>query len=406
LQHTDGGYRARNLNIFDLKMARLSPQALLFVVFQILGRVACLKEVDDEQCNCYLTNDSSSHYFTTHKFFDFRELAEYANVPDPIVDAYDSSQADVTSDYFSAVDWDSVWGIQQWNNSDSVKSGDAPVLMVNSPNNIYIEKNEDENASSDTFLTMRTLRYEHHQSAAEFESKSKAYHFLSVRMYARTIGDPGAVTAMFTYRDSGDPNLLTSVQESDLEIRTMDPRNKVQYTNQPSYSKKGDDIPAATRNATTPIQADWTQWSVHRMDWTPTATTWYIDGRNVASIAFQVPRDPSQVIFNTWSDGGEWSGNMSVGGSAYLQVQWIEIVYNKTGNDHTSRKRDDEPLWSFPREKRDDGGCQNVCSIDDTPTVGTPVLLQSGGSRTSHHMLGLGLAYAWLPLLVATLFFY
>ncbi|KAI0389509.1 glycoside hydrolase family 16 protein [Xylariaceae sp. FL0594] len=378
-------------------MAKPSTQTLLFVVFQILGRAACLTEVNDTQCGCYLTNDTSSQYLTTHQFFDFRALAQYAHVPDPIVDAYDSSQADVTSEYFSAPNWDDVWGIQQWNNSASVESGDVPLLMVNSPNNIYIQKNEDENASSDTFLTMRTLRYKNHQSAAEFESKSKAYHHLSVRMYARTLGDPGAITAMFTYRDDGDPNQLTSVQESDLEIRTMDPKNKVQYTNQPSYSRQGNDVPASTRNATTPVEADWTQWSVHRMDWTPTATTWFIDGRNVASIAFQVPRDPSQVIFNAWSDGGEWSGNMTVGGAAYLQIQWIEIVFNKTGNDHTSRKRGDNG----------GGACQNICSIDETPTTGTPVLVQNDSPGISRYsaLVGHGFAYAWMPLLVAALFF-
>ncbi|KAI3336878.1 glycoside hydrolase family 16 protein [Xylariaceae sp. AK1471] len=382
-------------------MARPSLQTLLFIVLQVLGRVSCLQEVNDGQCNCYFTNDSSANYFTTHTFFDFRSLSKYAKVPSPIADPYDSSDADVASNYFLAPDWANVWGIQRWNNSDSVESGDAPVLMVNSPNNVYIEENPDDNPSSDTFLTMRTLRYKNYQSSAEFESISQAYHYLSVRMYARTIGDPGAVTAMFTYKDSGDPTQLTRVQESDLEIRTMDPHDKVQYTNQPSYSSKGDDVPAATRNATTPIQADWTQWSVHRMDWSPKDTTWYIDGNNVASIAFQVPRDPSQIIFNAWSDGGVWAGNMTVGGAAYLQIQWIEIVYNSTGNEKTTDKRNDDAVRSLPNEKRDGGGCQNVCSIDDTTTTGIPVLLQGGASRISDHILGLGVAYIWIPLLLA-----
>ena len=221
---------------FEVEMASLY---LLFIGLQLLGRVACLEEVNDRQCNCYLTNDTSTGYFTTHDFFDFRALSQYAHVPDPIADPYDSSDADETSDYFLDKDWTNVWGIQRWNNSDSVDSGDAPVLLVNSPNNIYIEENTDENPSSETFLTMRTMRYKGYQSAAEFESISKAYHFLSVRMYARTFGAPGAVTAMFTYRDDGDGTDLTTVQESDLEIRTMDPKDKVQYTNQPSYTASG-----------------------------------------------------------------------------------------------------------------------------------------------------------------------
>ncbi|RWA14255.1 hypothetical protein EKO27_g879 [Xylaria grammica] len=383
-------------------MANLSLQTLLFIVLGVLGRVACLKEVSDRQCNCYLTNDTSKNYFTTHDFFDFRALSQYAKVSSPIADPYDSSDADETSNYFLDDHWTNAWGIQRWNNSDTVDSGDVPVLLVNSPNNIYIENNEDEDASSETFLTMRTLRYKDYQSAAEFESISKAYHFLSVRMYARTIGAPGAVTAMFTYRDDGDSTKLTSVQESDLEIRTMDPKDKVQYTNQPSYNAAGYDIPQSTRNATTPVQADWTQWSVHRMDWSPKNTTWYIDGRQVASIAFQVPRDPSQVIFNAWSDGGEWSGNMTIGSEAYLQIQWIEIVYNSTGDAKTTDKRNEDTALSLSNAKRDGEGCQNICSIDDTPTTGTPVLLQGAASKISDHILGLGVAYVWLPLLLAT----
>ncbi|GAW19141.1 hypothetical protein ANO14919_086250 [Xylariales sp. No.14919] len=383
-------------------MANLSLQTLLFIVLGVLGRVACLKEVSDRQCNCYLTNDTSKNYFTTHDFFDFRALSQYAKVSSPIADPYDSSDADETSNYFLNDHWTNAWGIQRWNNSDTVDSGDVPVLLVNSPNNIYIENNEDEDASSETFLTMRTLRYKDYQSAAEFESISKAYHFLSVRMYARTIGAPGAVTAMFTYRDDGDSTKLTSVQESDLEIRTMDPKDKVQYTNQPSYNAAGYDIPQSTRNATTPVQADWTQWSVHRMDWSPKNTTWYIDGRQVASIAFQVPRDPSQVIFNAWSDGGEWSGNMTIGSEAYLQIQWIEIVYNSTGDAKTTDKRNEDTALSLSNAKRDGEGCQNICSIDDTPTIGTPVLLQGAASKISDRILGLGVAYVWLPLLLAT----
>ncbi|KAI1363683.1 glycoside hydrolase family 16 protein [Xylaria arbuscula] len=383
-------------------MANLGLQTLLFIGLQLLGRAACLEEVSDRQCNCYLTNDTSTSYFTTHDFFDFRALAQYANVPDPIADPYDSSDADETSNYFLHKDWTDVWGIQRWNNSDSVDSGDVPVLLVNSPNNIYIEENTDENPSSETFLTMRTRRYKGYQSAAEFESISKAYHFLSVRMYARTLGAPGAVTAMFTYRDDGDGSDLTTVQESDLEIRTMDPKDKVQYTNQPSYTAAGYDVPQSTRNATTPVQADWTQWSIHRMDWTPKDTTWYIDGRKVASIAFQVPRDPSQVIFNSWSDGGEWSGNMSVWGEAYLQIQWIDMVYNSTGDEKTTDKRDNGATGFLWNAKRDEEGCQNVCSIDETPTTGTPVLLQGAASRVSDHILGFGVAYVWIPLLLAT----
>ncbi|KAI0202745.1 putative xylanase 3 [Astrocystis sublimbata] len=381
-------------------MAGRSLPTLLFVVFQAIGRASGLQEVNDDQCNCYVTNDTSTQYYTSHTFFDFRSLNQFARVPAPIEDPYDSTNADETSRYFLDDNWTKVWGIQQWNNSDSKDNGDVPVLMVNSPNNIYIEKNNDENPASDTFMTMRTIRHKHFQSASEFESISKAYHFLSVRMYARTLGPPGAVTAMFTYRDDSGDGDIAKVQESDLEIRTQDPVDKVQYTNQPSYSTKGEgfDIPESTRNITTPVRADWTQWAVHRMDWTPKDTTWFIDDKEVASIAFQVPRDPSQVIFNCWSDGGEWSGNMTVGDDAYLQIQWIEMVYNSTGDAKTNKRSDGSSSLLF-NVKREEEGCKNVCSIDESTTLGKPVLVQDDSAAST--IVGLGVAYFWIPLLLA-----
>ncbi|KAI1335506.1 concanavalin A-like lectin/glucanase domain-containing protein [Xylariaceae sp. FL0016] len=346
-----------------------------------------LQEVSDTKCDCYLTNGSNSNYFTTHKFFDFRSLSQYAGVPPAIQDPYASSNALATSDFFTSVDWTEYWGIQKWNNTANIKSGDAPTLMVHSPNNIYIETNQDENPASETFMTLRTSRLPEYQSSSEFESVSEAYHFVSVRMFARTTGSPGAITAMFTYKDSGDPTQLAHVQESDLEIRTRDPPDTIQYTNQPSYSSKGDDVPEATRNVTVPGGLDWTKWAVHRMDWSPTSTTWFIDGDDVASISFQTPRDPSMIIFNAWSDGGYWAGNMSVGKEATLQIQWIEIVYNSTGTDKTT-----------DNNKRSEGSCGNVCSIDDTGTTGTPVLLQSGATTSLAYLSGLGSIWIWIPL--------
>ncbi|KAI1268637.1 glycoside hydrolase family 16 protein [Xylariaceae sp. FL1019] len=366
---------------------------LLFIATIIPGIVT------DNQCDCYFTNESSANYFTTHKFFDFRSLSEYAGVPRPITDA--CSQALATSDYFLADDWNEHWGIQQWNNSDSVDSGDAPLLNINSPNNVYIETNDDDEASSDTYLTMRTLRLTDFQSSAEFESISRTYHFLSVRMYARTIGSPGAVfetdrTAMFTYKDNGDPSQLTHVQESDLEILTKDPEDSIQYTNQPSYSSKGDDVPESTRNVTTSSSTNWTEWAVHRMDWDPSATTWFIDGKQVASIAFQVPRDPSQVIFNSWSDGGEWSGEMDDQTSAYLQIQWIDMVYNSTEYSGDTKRSTyfGSSLWG----KRDGKTCDKVCSIDETTTTGTPVMLTGRASRVYGDS---GAVHFWIPLLLS-----
>ncbi|ORY69576.1 glycoside hydrolase family 16 protein [Pseudomassariella vexata] len=346
----------------------------LLVVFctSVSSVVAEYQQIDDSKCDCYLTNGTDGNYFATHKFFDFRSLSQYANVPGIIDDQSQSTDAEATSDYFLSREWTESWGTQQWNNSGNFNNGDAAVFMVNSLNNVYIEKNADSNAGSETFLTLRTARLDNFQSAAEFESIPTGYHFLSLRMYARTIGAPGAITAMFTYRSSDDP---MAVQESDLEVRTEDPPEFIQYTNQPSYSRSGNILEAATRNASVPV--GWDNWAVHRLDWSPTSTSWYVDGQNVSQISFQTPRDPSQVIFNAWSDGSEWVGNMTEGDAAYFQIQWIEMVYNMTGTDKTTdayqrvRSRLSNGIAS-----RDDASCTNICSIDATQEIGTAVLIQ------------------------------
>ena len=339
--------------------------------------------VDTVDCDCYLTNGSVPTYYSQRMFFDFRNLAEFAGVPDTLDDVPDSIHAPPSSEYFETDSWTSVWELQTWDNRKGVGElsyGDT-VLMVNSPNNVYLEENDDDDdgdAGPETFMAMRTARLPGFQTAAEFQS-TQSYHYVSLRMLARTIGDPGAVTAMFTYRHSEE---LADVQEADIEFLTNGPRDRIQYTNQPSYTLEGDEFPEAARNASVPGDVEWTRWMVHRLDWTPDECVWYVDGEETARISYQTPRDPAQIIFNAWSDGGAWSGNMSVHDAAYLQIQWIEMVFNTTGEDGGSTKRSDAGrspgrpgrlVWRDHEE--DEGGCGRVCSIDERDEVGAVTML-------------------------------
>ncbi|KAF4343023.1 xyloglucan endo-transglycosylase [Fusarium beomiforme] len=338
------------------------------------------------ECDCYLTNGTNSAYYSRHDFYDYRGLGEYAGVPSPAQNA--SRTAAVTSDYFNSDTWNNAWSIQDWNNRGKgvSLSGDATVLMVNSPNNIYIQKNDDKDAASDTFLTMRTMRLPDFQSTSEFDSIS-TYHFVSVRMLARVTGNAGACMAIFTYLGGKE---LAGVQ-ADIEIMTRDPRNRIQYTNQPSFTEDDDDIPKATRNATLPKGLQWDNWVVHRLDWTPKRSTWYADGQEVASIEFQTPKDPAQIILNAWSDGGSWSGNMSLDGAAYMQIQWIDMVYNVTRSNEDKRslrlEGDAAQKNALMRREDSEDGCKVVCSIDETDKAGeTKILWKS----TASHMLSIG----------------
>lgn len=348
-----------------------TPQLIIdaLVIASAFGTFLATPQVTtDANCNCYVTNTTAQSFFSSHKFFDFRNMLQYARVPQPFQDPATNAAANVTSNYFAMTDWKSFWQIQSWNNSARLNASgnDARLLMVNSPNNIYIEPNKDMSASSKTFLTLRTVRHNMFQSAAEFDSVSGNYHFLSMRMLARTRGASGAITAMFTYR-GGDGD--ATVQEADLEIRTSDPDNSVQYTNQPTDQNST----GSTQNVTLPDHLAWSDWRYHRVDWTPGSSTWFINGKQVARITSQAPRDPSHFIFNAWSDGGSWSGSMEVGSEAYLQIQWIDMVFNNT--DKTSPGLNPNPGHG--------GRCSNICSIDQTKTIGTPVLIASddGGGK-------------------------
>ncbi|CAM1505017.1 Fc.00g106540.m01.CDS01 [Cosmosporella sp. VM-42] len=320
---------------------------------------------NDSSCDCFLINGSIPTYYANHMFFDFRSLLEYANVPDVVEDPDAAASAPASTVYFRRENWTRVWDLQTWDNSFGPGEGlsnDGTVLMVNSRSNVFIRENLDNYAASDTYLTLRTKRVSGFQTAAEFQSVKNNFQYVSMRMLARTVGSAGAVTGMFTYRDS--TGKLADIQESDIEILTGGPRNKIQYTNQPSYTDDGGDIPEATRNATTP---DWSQWVVHRLDWTPEEVIWYVDGEETTRIKFQTPREACDLHFSAWSDGGTWSGNMSKNHEASQQIQWIEVLYNTTDKNLVTR--------DFGGQKREEKGCIVVCSIDDTPEAGRSAIL-------------------------------
>ena len=214
-----------------------------------------------------------------------------------------------------------------------------------------------------------------------------------MRFLARVIGSPGACAGIFTYLAGDDKS---QVQEADIEILTNGPRHVVQYTNQPSDSVSGHPVDRATRNATNPGHRDWTQWNIYRYDWTPETSAWYVNGEGVANISFQVPRDPTQIILNMWSDGGLWTGNMSTFDQAYLQLQWMQMIYNSSGpaTHGVKAKRDSVghngalPVVSL--DKRANKRCALVCSVDEeVPTIGTPGFLYNDTSNGVRQRAGM-----------------
>ncbi|CZT49462.1 related to xyloglucan endo-transglycosylase-like protein [Rhynchosporium secalis] len=356
------------------------PSIILLFAFTHIPSTPAITSSSTKNCySCYRTNGSAPLYFTHYKFQDFRDIAGALDLPPLITNASLATNASATLSFFEDETWKSEWVVQNWNNTDSLGK-DTPVFMVNTANNVYIERSNSSSSSHQSHLTLRTARHPTFQSVAEIVSFSKSYHQLSLRLLARVIGSPGACAGIFTYHASSIPS---SVQEADIEILTSDPRNRVHFTNQPFVNAAGNDVPQATVNGTVSSDGrrDWTAWNVFRFDWEEKRSVWFIDGEKVAELAFHVPRDPSALILNMWSDGGVWTGEMDRFEQAYLQIQWIELVYNtssvKAGRANEERSESGEVSRSL--EKRTLGhekGCEVVYGVDEMGgEIGTPVLL-------------------------------
>ncbi|PBP16644.1 putative endo-1,3(4)-beta-glucanase [Diplocarpon rosae] len=380
----------------------LPASILVSLLLFSLPSLTAAETDNGDECSCFRTNGSSKGYFLNHQFHDYRNIAGASSAPALITNATIATNALATSSFFGQQAWTSEWAIQSWNNSDDIATSGASVLMVNTPNNVYIEQGKDDSADYDSYLVLRTARHEAFQSVSEIDSQEKDFQHLSARFMARVIGSPGACAGIFTYLAGNDPS---SVQEADIEILTRDPRNRIQYTNQPSVDKAGNDVPQATVNGTNPGDRDWTLWNVYRVDWMPKMTSWYVNGESVANITFQTPKDPAGLIVNMWSDGGVWTGNMSLFDEAFLQIQWIEIAYNTSGPyaGLGRKKREEKSAWGVLEKRKGTPGCKVVCSIDEQINVtGTPALLYNNTGMAARGWRGEETAaLGWLPILLA-----
>lgn len=115
------------------------PSSLLSSLsFLLLSTLSTAQKDNANTCDCFRTN-GSQHFYSDHIFRDFRNIGDNSgNVPAIITDAADSASALATSNYFLSDDWKDIWATQTWNNSEVIAQNSASVLMVNSPNNVYI----------------------------------------------------------------------------------------------------------------------------------------------------------------------------------------------------------------------------------------------------------------------------
>jgi hypothetical protein len=341
---------------------------------------------NSKDCSCYVVNSGADSatptYFQYYRFFDFRNLADrpgqYVDNPPPVNNTQSTGSESVWSpQILDSHAWNTDWAIQNW---DKPATDEFPVRLVNSPANIYISQN-DSSQDSSTWLTLRTSRLDDFQSAAEMENMQKNVLHCSMRMHARVVGAPGAVAGFFTF--------LNDRNESDIEILTREPVDTVRYTNQPAVDDDGNEVKEASQ-APSDLPS-WEEWQTHRIDWLPRNSYWYLNGKQVAANTYSVPRTPSFVVLNMWSDGGEWSGNMSVGESAEFQVQWVELVFNSSGPVEGLETKEGETKREVDRliqKREDEEKCKVVCKVDGVKEVGKPEIVGAAP----------GLAVSWCLL--------
>ncbi|KAL8694865.1 MAG: hypothetical protein Q9218_000529 [Villophora microphyllina] len=328
-------------------------------------------------CSCYKAPGNEKALFLNHQFFDFRNLdnatiASSLTPPVLVNDDQDEGIEPITSPFFGKGFFGDYFTPASWSRNTTET---APVRLVNSQQNIYLTR---DTPSSPIHLTLRTNRLESFQSTSDLETTELAYLFASVRIRARVTGSPGACAGMFTYHSDD--------QESDIEILTRDDHSTLRATNQPGVDPQGKIIPEASTQVpiSTPggaANGSWTDWNEYQLDWLPGQSEWLVNGVSKVNKTYSVPSQSSNFQLKMWSDGSAWPGNMTVGGLATLDIEWIDMVYNTTH---------DVPETS----------CKKVCSVEHVASNPVPQVAQGSlGAARVGFLPAVLLGLIWTALL-------
>ncbi|PYI26988.1 concanavalin A-like lectin/glucanase, partial [Aspergillus indologenus CBS 114.80] len=337
-------------------------------------------------CDCYLISGPDPGYFTHYKLWDFRNASQvqpHSSAPPPSNDTDNRYQ---THNLLTQTPFSKDWHVQTWHRAaDPLLS---PIPMTNSESNVFLmharppapaipAAPDNHQSTTKSFLVLRTTRFTDHASTAEIESQFGWIDHCSLRLHMRlmsrttahhhpfaapdtptaptnpnpkppppnpknqpnfaypppatpfppqmpprrdsSIVPSGTCAGIFTYR--------SAVCESDIEILTADSPYTIHYANQPDYDAEHDRIiPGAS--AVVNLTRPWTAWTTHRLDWLRAESRWYADDRLQTAKRYRVPDRPSIIVVNLWSNGGEWTGDLRVGESVYLGIEWMELVYN------------------------------------------------------------------------------
>ncbi|PGH18441.1 hypothetical protein AJ79_00511 [Helicocarpus griseus UAMH5409] len=419
------------------------------------------------RCQCYVVSGPEPGYFQNYKFYDFRSVTPEKTWSANITKSRPASNrtSNLNKEFRTRLEETGFlddWAIQGWSRDGSSL---FPIPIHNDRRNVFVLEDTTNDTTSATYLALRTQRLDNHTSTAEIETYARNFFRCSFRVRLRLHAgksvqledvakgqDDSGDGYWVGYEDEPDPDedesnrsLMTpnnfrlrppptgavagiftyhSVNvESDIEILTSDPHNHIHYANQPDWDPITDEmIPGASTVAELPIP--WTSWATHRLDWFPDMTRWYLNNQIQDQKSYRVPNKPSMLVMNLWSDGGEWSGNMSIGSTVLMGIEWIEVAYNTSDMgglqiESNDRTRPPKHFGSFaqghtqqlqdastkgkpkgrgrkkkPKPKYDDHcdvpkkKCQVGCRIDHVAVDGKPEILWDHYQPLSETPLG------------------
>ncbi|KAK6359688.1 hypothetical protein TWF696_000830 [Orbilia brochopaga] len=162
---------------------------------------------------------------------------------------------------------------------------------------------------------------------AELDTARSDMFYGTFRIGYRTTKWPGTCFGFYWYHDDK--------QEIDIELLSRQANESTTLVNLVLHTPVGgtnvDALPGTYEVASLPYD---TSDDIHelRFDWTPTAITWYQDGRQLWAITNTTlfPREPGHVVVTHWSNGNPlWSGGPPEGNSALL-LTYVKAYFNSS----------------------------------------------------------------------------
>ncbi|KAJ4138788.1 hypothetical protein NW768_002661 [Fusarium equiseti] len=313
-------------------MARLAIFMQLAVLFSAVTVAA------EDGCSSFSIDGPHNATFDFYRFYDFRSAPATDDIltGDPAAENREQPDVLAASRLISNSSWRDDWKV-------TVKYQGQPnektLARHYVADHVFLDKPGD-----DTQLVLYTDRLRNEtQQAGEVYFSESLVDSMSLRVYARISGGPGAVAGFFTY--------YNDTQETDIEVLTKEEEDRVQFSNQPTENKTTwTTIPGSTHNETR--SGSYRDWTVYRLDWLREQglTAWYIDGRLMKTSEMHVPVTPSTVYINMWSNGGSFSGRMGYNTNATLEIGWIQMAFNMSGVETETDR---------------ENGSGSVCSIED-----------------------------------------